>query len=96
MPRRDRDDDNGDYDNGNGDYDNDNGDYDNRIKITKIVRSPLSILVSFFWTLVSFFAIYLSFKCNKGFNFGHFLAACCCAPFYIAIMLGTSYEKCFS
>ena len=66
-------------------------------KVNIILKNnPWSILVSFFWTLISFFAIFLSFKCNKGFNFGHFLAACCCAPFYIAIILGTSWNKCFS
>ncbi|MEX0597487.1 MAG: hypothetical protein WD512_13410 [Candidatus Paceibacterota bacterium] len=29
------------------------------------------------------YAIYLSFKCNKGFNFGGFLAAFCCSPCYV-------------
>jgi hypothetical protein len=35
------------------------------------------------------FAIYLSFKCNKGFNLGGFLMACCCSAIYIAYKLAT-------
>ena len=58
--------------------------------------SVLSTLIGFFWTMVSFFAIFLSFKCNRGFNLGSFLAACCCAPFYVAYKLGTSWRMCFA
>jgi hypothetical protein len=32
-------------------------------------------------------ALYLSFKCNKGFNFVSVLAAVCCSPCYIAYRL---------
>ena len=40
-------------------------------------------IYSVFHTIVAFFAIYLSFKCGKGFNLPHFLAACCCPMCYI-------------
>ena len=43
--------------------------------------------VSLFWTLVTFFAIYLSFKTNGGFKLGPFLAALLCSPLYIAYVL---------
>ena len=39
--------------------------------------------------LLFIFAIYLSFKCNKGFNLGGFLMACCCSAIYIAYKLAT-------
>jgi len=58
-------------------------------------RSPMRMFISFFWTLVTFFAIFLSFKCNGGFDFGGFLAACCCGPFYVAYKLGVDMDACF-
>jgi hypothetical protein len=39
---------------------------------------------------VSLFAIYLSFKCNNGFNWGHFLLAFFFAPFYIVYHLAVT------
>ncbi len=39
--------------------------------------------ISFLYTLVIFFALYLSFKKNHGFNLGPFLVALFFAPFYI-------------
>uniref|UniRef100_A0A6C0D9I9 Transmembrane protein n=1 Tax=viral metagenome TaxID=1070528 RepID=A0A6C0D9I9_9ZZZZ len=40
-------------------------------------------LYSIFHTIVALFAIFLSFKCNNGFNLPSFLAACCCPTCYI-------------
>tara|TARA_Y100000590_G_C15687865_1_gene1002295 strand:+ start:526 stop:807 length:282 start_codon:yes stop_codon:yes gene_type:complete len=58
--------------------------------------NAVSIIIGLIYTLVCFFAIFLSFKCNEGkFAFGGFLAALCCSPFYIAYKLGTSMDKCF-
>ena len=37
--------------------------------------------------VVAIFAIYLSFKCNKGFKIGSFLVACCCPWIYIIYIL---------
>jgi len=34
-------------------------------------------------TLVVLYALFLVFRCNKGFNLGEFILAICCAPFYI-------------
>ena len=34
-------------------------------------------------TLVVLYALFLAFRCNKGFNLGDFILAICCAPFYI-------------
>lgn len=51
-------------------------------------------LVSLFWSLVTIYAVYLSFKCNKGFNFGHTILAFCCSPLYIAYQLAVNYNKC--
>ena len=47
-------------------------------------RSPLMWVLSILNWVVQFYAIYLSFKCNKGFNLGSFLVACCCSYFYVA------------
>ena len=51
-------------------------------------------IISLFWTLVTFFAIYLSFKCNKGFNLVGLLGALLLSPFYIAYKLGTHWNVC--
>lgn len=58
-------------------------------------KSPMRIFISFFWTVVTFFAIFLSFKCNEGFDITSFLGACCCGPFYVAYKLGTDMDTCF-
>ena len=49
---------------------------------------------SFLVTVIHLYAIYLSFKCNKGFQIGHFLAALCCSPFYIMYQFAVNYKKC--
>ena len=40
--------------------------------------------------IIAILAIYLSIKCNKGFNLGDFLLACCCPMCYVPIRLGFS------
>jgi len=50
--------------------------------------SPNSIYPSFHTTMIPI-AIYLSFKCNNGFDFGSFLAAFCCPHIYILYILIT-------
>lgn len=39
------------------------------------------------WTIIHFIlgliSIFMSFKCNKGFDLGHFLSACCCPYIYL-------------
>jgi hypothetical protein len=64
------------------------------LKSTNSETSSTKMLISFFWMLMTFFAIYLSFKCNKGFDITGFLGACCCSPIYIAYKLAIG--ECFS
>lgn len=51
-------------------------------------------IISLFWTLVTFYAVYLSFKCNNGFSLLGFLGALILSPFYIAYKLGTHWDIC--
>ncbi len=39
-------------------------------------------------------AIFLSFRCNNGFDLPELFMAYCCAPCYIVYKLGTSWEAC--
>ena len=41
------------------------------------------ILMTFIWCI----AVYLSIRCNGGFDLGAFLVACICSPFYIVYKL---------
>ena len=40
-------------------------------------------------SFLGLFALYLSFKCNRGFSFGAFVTACCCPHLYIIYILAT-------
>lgn len=71
---------------------NDNYDQFNNINNTNnnVRRNKNDILVSIILFLVNIlnfiifiYAIFLSFKRNKGFNLGSFLSACCCSICYI-------------
>ncbi len=44
---------------------------------------------SIFHFIMALIAIYLSFKCNKGFNIGSFIIAICCPYIYIIYTLAT-------
>ena len=44
-----------------------------------------ALFMFFLWGI----AIFLSIRCNGGFDFGAFIAACCCTPFYIIYKLAT-------
>jgi prolipoprotein diacylglyceryltransferase len=52
-----------------------------------IPNSPISIIGSIINWIFVFIAIYMSFKCNKGFNLASFLIAICFAPFYVLYRL---------
>ena len=55
----------------------------------------INFFISLFWTLLSLYAIYLSFKCNKGgFNIGNFLVALFFAPFYVIYQFANNFEDC--
>ena len=57
-------------------------------KNSKIVINPIvHIVSSIVQTIVLLGALYLSFKCNKGFNLGSVLLACCCPICYLAYRL---------
>ncbi len=57
------------------------------------ICSPQRAIYSVFHTVMFFIAIFLSFRCNKGFSFGSFLVACLCPPLYILYILVTEYDK---
>ena len=53
-------------------------------------RSHYGPMYSVFHTIIMVFALYLSFKCNNGFNPVDFLVACCCPVLYIIYRAATS------
>jgi len=50
-------------------------------------KTTASILLQILNIVLLIVALYLSFKCNKGFNFGSVIVAACCSPCYIAYRL---------
>ena len=57
-----------------------------------------SVSLIFYWIImiaIYVFAIYLSIKCNGGFDFIGFLGAICCNWCYIAYKLVSDWDKCF-
>jgi hypothetical protein len=52
----------------------------NNILPSNFTVNPLVQLINVILTIA---ALYLSFRCNKGFNFGSVLLACCCPIIYI-------------
>jgi hypothetical protein len=46
-------------------------------------------ILSIIWSLVTLFAIYLSFRCSNGFNIGQLLLAMLFPPIYIVYYLAT-------
>lgn len=57
-------------------------------------QSQLMQIYGLVHTLAFLFAIYLSFKCEKSFNLGSFLAACCCPYIYIVFIMSTRKQFC--
>ena len=51
-------------------------------------------MYSIFHTITAVFALYLSFKCNRGFNLPDFLLACCCPVLYILYRFVVSPDFC--
>ena len=60
----------------------------------QIVYCPLSSIYPVFHSIVSFFAIYLSFKCNGGFDLASFLMAGACPYLYIVYKFAISENFC--
>jgi hypothetical protein len=46
-------------------------------------------IYSVFHSILALVAIYMSFRCNRKFEFGSFLLACCCPYIYIVYILAT-------
>lgn len=46
-----------------------------------------------FHSIMFLIAIFLSMRCNNGFNLGSFLVACICPYIYIIFILLTEYDK---
>jgi hypothetical protein len=46
-------------------------------------------IYSVFHSIMAIVAIYLAFRCNKGFSFGPFLIACTCPYIYIIYVVAT-------
>jgi hypothetical protein len=51
-------------------------------------------MYSVFHTVVMLFAIYLSFRCNNGFQLVDFLFACCCPVLFILYKAAVSPDFC--
>jgi hypothetical protein len=46
--------------------------------------SDMDQLISFIKGLFTMYALYLAFKCKKGFDLSESMLACCCSTLYIA------------
>jgi len=70
----------------------------NQMMPTQKMGDPLSpgkvSIYSVFHTVVAFFAIFLSFKCNNGFHVGDFLIALLCPHLYIIYRFAVSDTFC--
>jgi len=65
--------------------------YPNKEKFTNTTnqnKSSYNAIMYLFHILLTLFAIYLSFRCNGGFDILAFLIACCCPYCYIVYALG--------
>ncbi len=59
------------------------------VRVVNVESGTGRYIYSVFHTIMSLVAIYLSFRCNKGFEIGPFLVACCCPYIYIIYILAT-------
>ena len=62
--------------------------------VTEVKTRNYSSIYSIFHSILAFFAIYLSFKCNKGFSFGSFFMAIFFPYIYIIYTYATSEKLC--
>ena len=70
----------------------DNTQYDTQLVCTS--NKGYSSMYSVFHVIIGFFAIFLSFKCNRGFDLPDFLLACCCPVLYILYRFAVSPDFC--
>ena len=66
---------------------------DNKKKTREDFNNTGSIGLIFHF-IIGLVALYLSFKCNDGFDLGSFLIACCCPYIYIIYVLSTKQNMC--
>jgi hypothetical protein len=59
------------------------------IVIVSDINSSGRYIYSTFHSIMAIVAVYLSFKCNKGFNLGSFMVAFFCPYIYIIYILAT-------
>lgn len=57
---------------------------------------PMTTVYGILYLLMWIFALYLSFRCNNGFDFLHFCCAYYYAPCYVLYALATHYNVCFN
>ena len=51
-------------------------------------------IIKFIWSIISLIALFLSFRCNGGFNFTGLLGAIVFGPLYVVYKLGTNWGMC--
>ena len=56
--------------------------------------NPLPHMYSVFHTVISLFAIYLSFRCNRGVNFPDLIVAILCPVLYVLYRAAVSDDLC--
>ena len=61
--------------------------FKNKKNAVLVVNPTVHIISGVIQSLLLLVALYFSFKCNKGFNLGSVLLACCCPICYIAYRL---------
>ena len=59
----------------------------------KELCSTNQAIYSIFHSIMFLIALFLSMRCNNGFNLGSFLVACICPYIYIIFILLTEYDK---
>lgn len=69
-------------------------DYDYDYDIKKTQNTLTKTIYSIFHSIVAFFAIFLSFKCNRGFSFVSFLIAIFFPHIYIIYIYATTGSFC--
>jgi len=68
---------------------------DNNMRYKSVFRfNPAPPMFVVFHTIISVFAIYLSFKCNNGVNIGELLVAILCPVLYVLYKVAISPDLC--
>ena len=57
---------------------------------TSVQSSPTKKFFGVLHVALGIFALYVSIKCNNGFNAGSFVLACCCPQLYLIYIAATT------